>query len=574
MAEFKVWVPNADKVKIVIQRQPRAMRKCEDGWWYYDYPGEEQEVNYGYLIDGKGPYPDPRSPYQPDGVHGLSRTADHDLFEWTDDGWQPPPLSSAIVYELHVGTFTPEGTFEGVISKLDYLKELGVTHIELMPVNEFSGDRNWGYDGVDIYAPHHTYGGPEGLKKLVNECHHKGLGVIIDVVYNHFGPEGNYLEQFGPYLTDRYSTGWGKAVNFDDAYSNEVRRFVVDNALMWLRDYHFDGLRIDAVHAIYDQSAIHILEQLEDEVEQLQRAIGRRLFVIAESDLNNPRIVEKRDIGGYELDAQWSDDFHHALHAILTGERDGYYQDFGEIANLAKSLKSVFVYDGIYSQFRKRIHGRAVKHNDGNSFVVCIQNHDQVGNRAAGERISHLVSVGQIKIAAAIVMTSPFVPMLFQGQEWATSSPFQYFTDHHDKELAKAVTQGRRMEFSSFGWDTQDIPDPQSKETFNRSKLNFSEIDEEYHSDIYQWYRSLIELRKSLPELSGGALDEVEIDYDEREYWLKMKRKSVIVVSNFSNSYKEIPLTSVKQILLKSQDAIELTPGILRMPKHSVVILK
>lgn len=361
MPDYSVWAPLPAKVELQIGAERVPMTRGADGWWtviHQPANTDKDPGDYGYILDGQGPFPDPRSAWQPNGVHGLSRAVEHAQFAWTDAGWQPPPLSSAIIYELHVGTFTPQGTFEAAIEKLDHILALGVTHVEIMPVNEFSGGRNWGYDGVDLYAPHHVYGGPQGLKRLVDACHARRLAVILDVVYNHLGPTGNYLGKFAPYFTKRFSTGWGSGINWDDAHCADVRRFFCDNALMWLRDYHFDGLRLDAVHAILDFSATPFLEQLAIEVKRLEAQLGRHLVVIAESNLNDPRLLWGRDRGGFGLDAEWSDDFHHALHAILTGEKQGYYRDFGSLAHLAKALRHGFVYDGAFSEFRRRPHGR------------------------------------------------------------------------------------------------------------------------------------------------------------------------------------------------------------------------
>ncbi len=574
MREFKVWSPKAENMELHADGRKYKMNRKSD-WWYYVLEADKQ-VDYGFIIDGEGPFPDPRSQYQPEGVHGLSRTADHNEYKWKDDNWQPAPLCSAVIYELHVGTFTDKGTFEGVIEKLDYLKELGITHIELMPVNEFSGKRGWGYDGVSLFAPHHSYGGPTGLKKLVDACHLKNLSVILDVVYNHFGPEGNYTGFFAPYRTDKYKTPWGDAVNFDDAYSNEVRNFVIDNALMWLKNYHIDALRIDAIHAIFDQSAIHILEQLADEVSRLETEMSTSHFLIAESDLNNPRVVESKDIGGYGLNAQWSDDFHHALHTVLTGEDQGYYADFGNVSHLAKSLQSVFVYDGIYSEFRKSLHGRKVRDLNAHKFVACIQNHDQVGNRAVGDRIGHNISPELEKTAAAVLLTSPFIPLIFQGQEWSTSSPFQYFTDHEDSELGKAVTKGRRREFKGFGWNPEKIPDPQAEDTFKNSKLDFSEQDSGKHKEIIKWYKSLISLRKNEPDLVKDKLSNIEVHYDDIEKWLKFKRGKIVTACNFSGIKVKINNEKKEdtEILLSSEKEIEINKEYIYLPKESVVIYK
>ncbi|MDQ1445700.1 MAG: maltooligosyltrehalose trehalohydrolase, partial [Acidimicrobiaceae bacterium] len=411
MTQFRVWAPTPESVAVEVGGERVPMAAADRGWRVAEVDWAGPGDDYRFVVDGD-PLPDPRSAFQPEGVHGPCRVVDHAAFPWTDHGWRGLHLPSAVLYELHVGTFTPEGTFEAVVPKLDHIVELGVGAIELLPVGEFSGSRGWGYDGVDLYAPHHAYGGPDGLKKLVDACHHRGLAVVVDVVYNHLGPSGNYLSRFGPYFTDRYNTPWGDALNFDGADSDEVRRFFIDNALMWLRDYHIDGLRLDAVHAIVDTSATHLLEQLAGEVEVLSAHVGRPLTLIAESDLNDPRVVARREAGGYGMDAQWSDDFHHALHAALTGEKSGYYEDFGGLAHVATAMRQAFVYAGDYSPHRKRVHGRKPLGIAGHRFLGYLQNHDQVGNRAVGERSSHLMSTGRLKVGAALVLLSPFVPML------------------------------------------------------------------------------------------------------------------------------------------------------------------
>ena len=426
-----VWAPDAPRVDLVLTSGRVAMQPAERGWWTSPAPVPTGS-DYRFSVDGGDPLPDPRSSWQPAGVQGASRVLDHDEFAWTDSGWQAPPLASGVIYELHVGTFTTEGTFEAAITRLDHLKRLGVTHVELMPVNEFPGTRGWGYDGVDLFAPHHGYGGPEGLKRLVNACHARGLGVLIDVVYNHLGPTGNYLAAFGPYFTNRYATPWGDAVNLDGPGSDGVRRFICDNALMWLRDYHADGLRLDAVHALIDTSSTNILEQLAAEVDALETTLGRHLVLVAETDQNDPRLVRGRESGGYGIDAQWSDDFHHALHVALTGERRGYYEDFEALRHLAEALEHAFVYRGAYSAHRKRVHGRSPEGLPNARFLHCMQNHDQVGNRARGERSSQLMSVGRLKIAAALVLMPPYVPLLFQGEEWGATAPFQYLKELED----------------------------------------------------------------------------------------------------------------------------------------------
>jgi maltooligosyltrehalose trehalohydrolase len=576
MTSFRIWAPNANQVEVRIGTDLFGMTRGDDSWWRAEIPLAKAGIDYAFVVDGGDPLPDPRSPWQPNGIHGPSRTLDHRGFSWTDQRWQAKPLSSAIVYELHIGTFTPQGTFIAAIDQLDYLVDLGITHIELMPAPEFSGTRGWGYDSVDLYAPHHAYGEPDDFKRLVDACHARGLAVILDVVYNHLGPAGNYLAQFGPYFTERYATPWGQAINFDGLESYEVRRFFCDNALMWLKDYHFDGLRIDAVHAIIDTSAVHFLEQLVCEVAELQAQTGRHLALIAESDLNDPRIIRPREIGGYGVHAQWTDDFHHALHCVLTGERAGYYRDFGSLADLAKALQQVFVYDGRYSAFRRRRHGRPPSGLSGHSFLGYLQTHDQIGNRAKGERSSHLMSVGRLKIAAALVLTAPFIPMLFQGEEWGATSRFLYFTDHEDPELGRNVTEGRRREFAAFGWNPEEIPDPQAIETFERSKLNWSERDKEPHAGLLEWHRRLIELRRKIPSLSDGRLEGVRVNFDETAKWFVVRRGPVVVACNLNRVTQRVPagIEPASQLLLASEDKVRLSQDAVELPSDSVAILR
>ena len=551
MKTIKVWSPYAKKIEIEIQQARLTLTKETNNWWVVETPLAQHGRDYCFILnDDDAKLADPRSPWQPKGAFGPSRIYEHDKFTWQDQTWQAPPLSSAIVYELHVGTFTPEGTFDGVINHLDFLQSLGVTHIEIMPVNSFSGLRGWGYDGVNIYAPCETYNGPDGFKRLVNACHQKGLAVILDVVYNHFGPEGNYLDRFGPYFTDRYSAGWGKAVNFDGPESNEVRRFVCDNAVMWLRDYHVDVLRIDAVHAIFDNSAIHILEQLAHEVKELQSILGRHFYLITESDLNDARHLRPWEVGGYGIDAQWNDDFHHAIHAILTGEQNGYYKDFGLLAALKKVYMRIFVYDGCYSVFRKCNHGRSAEGLSGEKFLGYLQNHDQVGNRMLGDRIGKLVNINRVKIGSALVFMSPFIPMLFQGEEWGASAPFLYFTDLQNPALGKAVLEGRIREFVAFGWEPKNVPDPQAVDTFMKSKIDWNELTQEPHQSLLNWYKDLIKLRKEFPELCNGRLDNVKIIFDEKEKWFMVKRGNIVAIANFA---LHIQIISREKLSLKGQ---------------------
>ena len=546
------------------------------GWWRLnlDMNDAGDETDYGFLVDyDPKVYPDPRSTWQPDGVHALSRIYDQSRFVWTDDRFQAPPLSSAIIYELHPGTFTSGGTFDAAIEKLDHLVELGVSHVQLMPVAAFEGRHGWGYDGVALFAVHEPYGGPDGLKRFVNAAHAKGLAVLLDVVYNHFGPSGNYTGKYGPYITDSHHTPWGGAMNLEDAGSSEVRRFLCDNALMWMRDYHIDGLRLDAVHAYVDRSAIHFLEQLSSEVEKLEAELGRRLVLIAESDLNDPRIVTPREAGGYGIDAQWSDDFHHALFAVLCPEeRRGYYADFGTIAQLAKALKSTFVYDGIYSGYRRRVHGRPSGTLSQHRFLGYIQTHDQVGNRAVGDRISHIAGTERAKIAAAIFLLSPFVPMLFQGEEWAASTPFQYFADHQDRELARMVSEGRRREFAAFGWKPESIPDPESAETYEASKLNWIEVDEQEHASMLEWYRALIRLRRATACLNDGSPGNVQVIFDEEKQWIRVERGTVTIVCNLGAQNCSLPVSPASSLELASR-GIAIVNSMIDLPPDSVAVV-
>jgi maltooligosyltrehalose trehalohydrolase len=573
---IRVWAPEAKRVEVELARSEGriALSREDGGLWELDRsvpPG----TDYAFFVDGEGPFPDPRSPHQPHGVPGASRTVDHGAFEWHDASFRQPPLSGAVIYELHVGTFSPEGTFDGVASRLDHLVDLGVTHVELLPVNAFSGKRGWGYDGVQLYAPHEAYGGPEGLKRLVDACHRRGLATILDVVYNHLGPEGNYLAKFSKhYFTDRYHTPWGSAVNLDGAYSDEARRFFVDNALSWLRDYHFDGLRIDAIHAFLDTSARHFLEQLADEVDALETELERPLVLIAESDLNDPRVVRPREIGGYGIDAQWSDDLHHAIHAVLTGERTGYYEDFGTLADIAVALRRAFVYDGKRSQHRKRRHGRAADGLSGHRFLAYIQNHDQVGNRAAGDRIAQIAGGDRQKIAAALVLTSPYVPMIWEGEEWAASAPFLYFTDHGDPALGEAVRNGRRGEFATFGWDPERIPDPQARETFERSRLDWEERERAPHSEMLEWYRELLRLRREQPVLRDGQREGVQVAFQEDERWITVARGPIAVCASFAGEEIRVPVPAgaAPRVRLASKPGIRVDGGEVVLPPDSVAV--
>jgi maltooligosyltrehalose trehalohydrolase len=578
--EFRVWAPGRRSVDVVVAGRHAAMRPSGGGWWASSVDGAGPGSDYAYRVDGGPARPDPRSPFQPDGINGPSRVVDHAAFAWTDDRWRGLPLAGSVLLECHIGTFSAEGTFDGAIAHLGHLADLGVDAIELLPVAEFSGPRGWGYDGVDLFAPHHAYGGPDGLKRLVDAAHGHGLGVVMDVVYNHLGPAGNYLPEFGPYFSERHQTNWGPAVNFDGPGSDEVRRFVIDNALMWLRDYHCDGLRLDAVHAIADDSATHILEELGAEVAALAANQGRPLFLVAESDLNDPRFVRGTDAGGYGLDAAWADEWHHALHATLTGDRSGYYEDFGPLPLLAKALRQAWVYDGTYSPYRRRVFGRSPAGLSGSQFVVCTQNHDQVGNRAEGERSGALMSDGRLRVAAALLLTSPFVPLLFQGEEWGASTPFQYFTSHEDPVLGRVVSRGRREEFAAFGWQPEKgereaggVPDPQDPATFEGSRLDWAEIGKERHAGLLAWYTELIALRRRVPALTDPRLGRVETACDGDLGWLVVRRGPVTVAVNLGVADWAFHAGPDAELLAASDPAVELTNRGLVLPPDTVAIV-
>ncbi|MEQ8997291.1 MAG: malto-oligosyltrehalose trehalohydrolase [Coleofasciculus sp. B1-GNL1-01] len=500
--EFRVWAPFRDSVAVhIVSPHDQVIPLQQDEWGYWqETVNADPGTLYVYQLDGSLERPDPASHYQPEGVHGYSQVVDHQ-FDWTDNSWQGIPLKDLIIYELHVGTFTPEGTFESIIPRLSYLQDLGITAIEIMPVAQFPGSRNWGYDGVYVYGVQESYGGPAGLKKLVDACHQAGIAVILDVVYNHLGPEGNYLWAYGPYFTDQYRTPWGNAVNFDGAYSNDVRNFFIQNALYWLDKYHIDALRVDAVHAIYDMSAQPFLQELGDAVANFNRTTPVQRYVIAESDLNDVRVIKPREDGGFGHDAQWCDDFHHILHSLLTGELSGYYEDFGKIEQLAVALREGYIYSGQYSSFRKRNHGNSAADRPAEQFVVCIQNHDQIGNRLIGDRLSTLVDFQGLKLAAAAVLLSPYVPMLFMGEEYGEEAPFQYFVSHSDPDLIEGVRTGRAEEFKAFGWD--NAPDPQGTKVFEQSKLQWEKIDQDNYAVLRRWYKQLIQLRKETPALAN-----------------------------------------------------------------------
>jgi maltooligosyltrehalose trehalohydrolase len=546
---FRVWAPKASAVSLVLvgEQEPPPMTPEERGYFSTFVQGLKPRSKYYYLLNGDRRRPDPVSRFQPEGVHGPSEVVDPNAFRWEDQDWKGIPLEEMIFYELHTGTFTEEGTFEAMIPLLGYLKnDLGVSAIELMPVAQFPGRRNWGYDGVYLFAPQESYGGPGGLKSLVNACHRMGLAVILDVVYNHLGPEGNYLGDYGPYFTERYRTPWGPAVNFDGPESDEVRKFVIDNALYWVTEYHMDGLRLDAIHGIFDFSAQHILDELRKSVHQQARRLGRPIVVIAESDLNDARVVNPPSKDGYGLDAQWNDDFHHCLHTLLTGERNGYYEDFGKFEQWVKALREGFVYSGQYSSFRRRRHGNSSKHLPPAKFIVFSQNHDQVGNRARGDRLSTRVPFEALKLAAGMVLLSPRIPLLFMGEEYGEKAPFQYFVSHSDQELIEAVRRGRKEEFSAFQWEGP-LPDPQDEMTFLRSKIDLDLRHREWHHTLFAFYQALIRLRKEIPSLSSLEKRGLKIEASGSDKAVLVKRQCgedrVIEVFNFGNEPLRIETT-------------------------------
>ncbi|HHW39940.1 MAG TPA: malto-oligosyltrehalose trehalohydrolase [Syntrophomonadaceae bacterium] len=499
---FRVFAYNRKRVSLVVKREGReeVIPMCREGEHIYSrvLEGAGPGLLYKFRLDDDGDFPDPYSHFQPEGVHGFSQVVDHRAYRWQDDQWTGKNLEDLIIMEIHVGTFSPEGTFKGIVDRLDYLEELGVNAIELMPVVQTPGRWNWGYDGANLFSVNRNYGSPEDLKHLVDSCHRKQIAVILDVVYNHFGPEGNYLPVYGPYLTDKHKTPWGPAVNYDDRYSEYTRKMVLDNIRYWLDLYHIDGLRLDAVHAIKDNSPIHILQEIALTTRNLALEQNRRKFIIAESDENNSRLINPLDKGGYGMDAQWMDDFHHCIHTILTGEHQGYYMDYGRPEDLEKVFKN-YLYTGQYSRYWGRNRGTDGSRNPGKQFVVAIQNHDQVGNRVYGDRLATLVDFPFLKAAAGLVFFSAYVPLIFMGEEYGERNPFLFFTDYRDPDLKKNVSRGRKEEFRKFGW--KDVPDPQDPETFYRSRLTPPELWEEENRQLFRFYRDLIRLRLSHPVL-------------------------------------------------------------------------
>lgn len=564
---FRVWAPKVKEISVVLRYDDgtnRVVSLNEEGGGYFaaTVDGVTDGDNYCYLLDNAMERPDPASRFQPTGVHGPSQVIDPDVFSWNDRGWRGLPLDSYIIYELHVGVFTTAGTFDAAISRLDYLCELGITAVELMPVAQFPGERNWGYDGTFIYAPQNSYGGPGGLKRLVDACHSRGLAVIMDVVYNHLGPEGNYLHGFGPYFTDRYHTPWGEAVNFDGPGSDPVRHYFTSNALYWLTEFHIDALRLDAIHGIYDFSAIHILQELTAAVHQLSASRGCLAYVIAESDLNDVRIINPAGSGGYDLDAQWNDDFHHALRSLLTGDLAGYYSDFGQISHMVKAFQEGFVLSGEYSSFRRRKHGSSSADIPSGKLVVFSQNHDQVGNRMRGERPAEHLSLQQLMLAAATVILSPYIPLIFMGEEYAEAAPFTYFVSHGDADLIDAVRQGRLEEFTDFAG--QGVPpDPQAEATFLSAKLDQEQRHNGEHQTLFNFYRELISLRKQCAPLAKVSRDDMQVVVCGEDRVLAITRSEggvqLLCLFNYSDQKRVVrpPLASgTLRLLLDSSSSV------------------
>jgi len=558
---FRVWAPRALQVSVVLPHRggnPLPLAAEGNGYFSGVVAGIAEDERYLYLLDREIARPDPASRFQPEGVHGPSRVVAANRFVWRDNGWKGMPLAEYIIYELHVGTFTPQGTFDGAISRLDHLCELGITAIELMPVAQFPGERNWGYDGTYPFAPQNSYGGPDGLQRLVDACHRRGLAVVLDVVYNHLGPEGNYLHSFGPYFTDRYRTPWGDAVNFDGPDSDPVRHYFIANALYWLTEYRIDALRLDAIHGIYDFIARHILCELAEAVHRQGEALGRQVHVIAESDLNDVRVINPPDSGGYGLDAQWNDDFHHALWALLTGERAGYYGDFGRFSDLVKAFREGFVYSGGYSTYRRRRHGSSSADIPAGRLVVFSQNHDQVGNRLRGERPGEQLTVQQLKLAAATTLLSPFLPLLFMGEEYGESAPFPYFVSHGDAELVEAVRRGRLEEFAGFVHQGSP-PDPQAEATFLSAKVDLEQRRRGDHRALFDFYRELIRLRRDCAPLFRPGRENMQIVACEEERVLAVIRSKgagqLLCLFNYSGQSHTIlppPVGGRLRVLLDS----------------------
>jgi maltooligosyltrehalose trehalohydrolase len=569
-----VWAPDRQRVRLRAEHRDVELTKDAAGWWHAPDP-LDPGTDYAFLVDDDDtPLPDPRSHWQPEGVHGPSRAYDHAAYRWTDEAWTGRALPGSVIYELHIGTFTPGRTFDSAIEQLDYLAELGVDLVEVMPVNAFDGTAGWGYDGVLWGAVHEPYGGPDGFKRFVDACHRRGLGVVLDVVYNHIGPSGNYLDRFASYFSGENQ--WGSALNVDGPGSDEVRRYVIDNALGWLRDFHVDGLRLDAVHAIVDRRATHLLEELAAATDALAAGVSRPLSLIAESDLNDPKLILPREAGGYGLAAQWCDDIHHALHVALTGETQGYYADFAAKGALATTLRQAYFHDGTWSSFRQRTHGRPFDPSriPGSRFVAYLQDHDQIGNRAEGDRLSAKIPPGLLACGAAIVLTSPYTPMIFMGEEWAASTPWQFFASFPDPDLADAVRRGRSAEFAAHGWGSEEIPDPISPATVERSTLDWAELSTGEHRTLLQLYRDLIALRHTHPELADPRLDQYAVETGPGERWLVLHRGAIRVVCNLAGEVDNVRLDRPVDVVLLASAKVNHAGPVLELPPESFAVVR
>ena len=567
-AKVIVWAPNPNDVKLFLPDFDKdiSLNKDDFGYWSLVTDQIHRDDLYYVSLDGEK-FADPASLSQPHGVHGPSQAVDPKTFKWSDQDWINPSIEDYLFYELHTGTFTARGTFEGIEEKLDYLRKLGITALEIMPVAQFPGTRNWGYDGVFLFAVQHSYGGFQGLQHLVNVCHEKGIAVVLDVVYNHFGPEGSVLNNFGPYFTNNYQTPWGEAINFDDAWCDEVRNYYIENALMWFRDFHVDALRLDAVHAIKDFSSVHILQEIKQAVDELTKESGRQHYLIIESDLNDVKYIKPLEEQGYGMDAQWIDEFHHALRVASGNERTGYYSDFNGLSHLAKSYKDAYVYDGLFSSHRKKKFGTKTENRPGQQFIVFSQNHDHIGNRMLGERTSTLLSFEKQKLLAGAVLISPYLPLLFMGEEYSEPHSFQYFVHHTDQKLIEAVRKGRKAEFAAFHLEAE-APDPQSEDTFNKSKLQWSLIDEEPHQSMLRYYQEFISLRKRLPALKRPDRNNLKVELDEKKQILLIERwhneQRVFCALNFSSTKQIVTIPSSDtswRKLIDSSDKEWIGPG-------------
>ncbi len=577
---FRVWSPltKTMSVKIKTPREILVPMDSSDGIFTAIVKESGPGADYMYVIDGKKERPDPVSRFQPSGVHGPSRVIDPDAFKWSDGGWKGIALEDYVIYELHIGTFTSAGTFASAIEKLDYLRDAGITALEIMPVAQFPGSRNWGYDGVYPYAVQSSYGGPDELKRLVDAAHRAGLAVIMDVVYNHLGPEGNYLPDYMPCFSHRYKSPWGEALNYDGPYSYGMRRYVIENSLCWLTEYHIDALRLDAVHSILDFGAKHLLAELSEPFHREAERLGRKAFLIAESDLDDVRVIRPVANGGWGMDAQWNDAFHHAVHTAFTGDRHGYFEDYEGLADLRKALLEGYVYDWRFSKFRKRFHGSSSKDRPGGQFVVFTQNHDQVANALAGKRPVTMISRGLEKVAAALLICAPNLPMFFMGQEYGATTPFTYFTDFHDRDLAKAVSEGRKKEYEAFLG--KGFIDPQAQEAFDTSKLDWQEAGQPRHQEMLKFHRDLLALRKHHKCLSNCRKDLTAVEFNQDERWITIERRDesgerAIIVCNLGDKAVDVPVDAgapAKLALFGGDDGAQSPPAQLESGRRSITL--